>query len=313
MTTRNYLARLCAGAALFLTPSALAQEAAPAPAAATPAPVAVEITDADPALWVVRDADTTIYLFGTVHVLKPGLTWFDEAVKAAFDASDELKIEVELPEDTSGLAAAFGAAGTYPAGTTLTSRLSEEQRAVYAAALQRLSIPPTALDAYEPWLVTLQLSLGVYTAMGFAPGSGAEAVLTAAANAANKPVSAFETAEQQLGFLDSTPESEQIAGLLAFFEKTDEMRQFIDRLVGSWAEGRPDVTGSIVNAEMTQSPETLRILFTDRNRRWADSIAARMDQPGTVFVAVGAGHLAGTGSVRDFLAERGLTVERVAY
>ena len=308
MFTRKTLARLCAGAALFLALPALAQEAdAPAP---TPA---VETVDADPALWVVRDADTTIYLFGTVHVLKPGLTWFDEAVKTAFDASDELKIEVQLPEDTSAIAAAFGTAGTYPAGTTLTSRLSEEQRAAYHAALQRFGVPAAAFDAYEPWLVTLQLSLGVYASMGFAPGSGAEAVLTAAATAANKPVSGFETAEQQIGFLDSTPESEQIAGLLGFFEQAGEMRQFVDRLVASWADGRPDVTGSIINAEMTESPETLRILFTDRNRRWADSIKARMEQPGTVFVAVGAGHLAGTGSVQDFLTERGLTVERVDY
>ncbi|MBX9729328.1 MAG: TraB/GumN family protein, partial [Sphingopyxis sp.] len=80
---------LAAAAALCLAQPALAQEAAPA---TTP-----EVTDVDPALWVVRDEDTTIYLFGTIHLLRPGLGWFDEAVKDAFDASDELKVEVVLP------------------------------------------------------------------------------------------------------------------------------------------------------------------------------------------------------------------------
>ena len=68
-----------------------------------------------------------------------------------------------------------------------------------------------------------------------------------------------------------------------------------------------------MNEAMATSPETARILLTDRNRRWADTLKARMDQPGTVFVAVGAGHLAGEGSVQQFLAEHGHTAERIAY
>ena len=85
--------------ALFVAPLL----ALPTPACAqTPAPTA---TDADPALWVVKDKDTTIYLFGTVHVLKPGLTWFDEAVKTAFDKSDELRLEMVTPDAATAQAA----------------------------------------------------------------------------------------------------------------------------------------------------------------------------------------------------------------
>ena len=313
MTSRNALARLLGTAALFLAPPALAQEAAPAPVAATPAPAPVEIVDADPALWVVRDADTTIYLFGTVHLLRPGLSWFDEAVREAFDASDELKIEVVLPEDVSTIAPRFVAAGSYPAGTTLTSRMSPEQLTSYQAGLGRFGIPAAALDGYEPWFVSLSLAQGLYAAMGMTPDSGAEKTLTATAAAAGKPITAFETVDDQLGFLDGTPESEQIGGLVMFFERAGEMRGFVDRLMTSWTEGKPEDTAVIMNEGMGESPETIRIMLTDRNRRWADTLKARMDQPGTVFVAVGAGHLAGDNSVQTFLAERGLTAERVAY
>lgn len=299
---------MAAAAALCLAQPAIAQETAPAAPAATAA-----VTDVDPALWVVRDEDTTIYLFGTIHLLRPGLGWFDEAVKDAFDASDELKVEVVLPADPTPLAQAFAAAGTYPAGTTLQSRMNEEQLAAYRAALAPLGIPPAALDTLEPWFSGLQLALGLYAQMGFQPGAGAEAVLKEAAAAAGKPVSGFETVEQQIGFLDSTPESEQIAGLIQFLQRGREMPAYVERLLTSWSTGSPDETAAVMNEAMATSPETARIMLTDRNRRWADALKARMEQPGTVFVAVGAGHLAGEGSVQQFLAERGLTAERVAY
>jgi uncharacterized protein YbaP (TraB family) len=296
---------LAAAAALCLAQPALAQEAAPA---TTP-----EVTDVDPALWVVRDEDTTIYLFGTIHLLRPGLGWFDEAVKDAFDASDELKVEVVMPADPAPLAQAFTAAGTYPEGVTLRSRMTEEQRAAYLAAITPTGIPPEAIDSLEPWFSGLQLALAIYAQMGFQPGAGAEAVLKAAAGEAGKPISGFETVEQQIGFLDSTPESEQIAGLIQFFDRGREMPAYVERLLESWTSGSPEATAAIMNEAMATSPETARIMLTDRNRRWADTLQARMNQPGTVFVAVGAGHLAGEGSVQQFLAERGLTAERVAY
>src|ERR1700760_663528 len=95
----KFLRRLIAAPAILLAPPSIAQTA-PAPAPTAPAPVAAPAAtvDADPALWVVKDKDTTIYLFGTVHVLKPGLSWFDEGVKKAFDSSDELVLEIVQPD-----------------------------------------------------------------------------------------------------------------------------------------------------------------------------------------------------------------------
>ena len=82
------------------------------PAAATTPTAIVATTDADPALWVVKDEDTTIYLFGTVHVLKPGLSWFDEAVKTAFDKSDQLMLEMVLPDDPAQVGKEMNSCGT---------------------------------------------------------------------------------------------------------------------------------------------------------------------------------------------------------
>lgn len=301
------ISRLLTAVALTLAAAPLAAQNAP------PAAAPVATVDADPALWVVRDGDTTIYLFGTFHMLRPGLSWFDEAVADAFNASDELKIEVIQPEDPSAIASLVQTTGLYSDGATLTSRLSDEQRTAYQAALQQLGIPVNALDTLRPWYASLSVTLGVYQAMGFAPESGAEHALTRAANAAHKPISAFETIEEQIGFLASSPESEQIFGLLQFFTHARELPQSINDLMTSWSSGNPEATAALMNESMAETPETERIMLTDRNRRWAETLATRMEQPGTVFVAVGAGHLAGENSVQHFLSERGITATRVEY
>jgi uncharacterized protein len=304
------LLRSAAIASLTLAAPALATQAT-APAA-TPAPAAAT-TDADPALWVIRDADTTIYLFGTVHLLRPGLGWFDEAVRDAFNASDELRIEVITPEDPASLGPLIGRFAVDPNGKTMTQRLTPDQLTRYQAGMQAAGIPAAAVDQFEPWFVGLTLSLSMIQTMGFEANSGAETVLQAAAREANKPITAFETVEQQLGFLDSAPEGEQIAGIFSALEQASEGRALFEGMITSWAAGDPDATGRLLNQALTATPETARILLTDRNRRWADTLTARMEQQGTLFVAVGAGHLTGDNSVQHFLNERGVTVTRVAY
>jgi uncharacterized protein len=313
MTTRKAFARLLVTAALLLAPPALAQETAPASSTATQAPASVETVDADPALWVVRDDDTTIYLFGTAHILKRGLSWFDEAVKTAFDESDELKIEVILPEDLSTLGPVLARYVGDPAGRALTSRMTEEQRAAYTTGMEQAGVPFAAVEQFDPWFVGLQLVAGITARAGYQAGSGAETVLTAAAKTANKPITAFETVEDQFGFLDSTPESEQISSLLEMLRDMGAAGTMLDGMMANWAAGKPEETSAIMNQAMVTTPETRRILLTDRNRRWAETLSARMAQPGTVFVAVGAGHLAGEDSVQVQLAEMGITAERVVY
>ena len=118
---------------------------------AAPAAQAQTVKDADPALWVVKDADTTVYLFGTVHALKPGLSWFDEAVKAAFDKSDELVLEMVEP-DAATMQGLILKTGVNLEGPTLTERLPADKREAFARAAADSGVPAVALDRFDPWL-----------------------------------------------------------------------------------------------------------------------------------------------------------------
>lgn len=309
------MTRLVAGAALFASTAALAQAAAPAPAAAPiAAPAApVAMVDADPALWVVKDGDTTIYLFGTVHVLKPGLSWFDEAVADAFTASDELVLEL-APAENANVGPILQRLGRAEDGVALSSRLTDEQRDTYTRALATVNIPPAAFEPTDPWVPGMLLTVLPLQALGYDPASGAEATLTKAAEVAGKPVSGLETAELQLGLLDTLPIPAQVSFMVGAAEQALKGGDQLAQLIDLWKDGKPDELGALMNYELAESPELEESLLTNRNRTWAEWIATKIAAPGgSYFVAVGAGHLAGEHSVQSFLATRGLTVTRVAY
>ncbi len=282
-------------------------------AQAAPAPAATATKDADPALWVVKDADTTIYLFGTVHVLKPGLSWFDEAVKAAFDKSDTVALEMIMPDPAVAQGVTIKAAMAPQTDPALTAKLPEASRAGYAAALTSVGMPANALDRFEPWFAAMTLSMAPLAKLGYDPSSGAEMTITAAAKAANKELIGLETFEQQIGFFDTMPEDVQIKFLANTVKEFDNVGPLLDKMVAQWSAGDPDALGKTMNEEMRKTPEVGKVLLSDRNARWADWISARMAKPGTVFIAVGAGHLAGPDSVQAYLAKRNLKAERIQY
>lgn len=295
-------------ALLFAMPAALAQQAAPAPAPAT-----VETSDADPALWVVKDEDTTIYLFGTVHVLKPGLSWFDEAVKKAFDESGELVTELGVMPEQAAAQQLVMKYGFNPTGPTLTERLPEDKRAAFAKTVADLGLPLAMVDRFDPWLAAVQMTMLSLVKLGYNPESGAEQALNAAAKTANKPISGLETMEEQFGFFDSLSEEAQIQFLIETVDKLGEAGPMFDKMVAEWGAGDADGLAALMNEGFKASPEVAKKLLADRNARWADWVATRLDKPGVVFVAVGAGHLAGADSVQVHLAKRNVKSARIEY
>lgn len=259
--------------------------------------------DADPALWVVKDEDTTIYLFGTVHVLKPRTYWFDDGISEAFEASDELVTEIAKPDPAAiaALAAQLGTRGGPPFPAEVD------------AAAQALGMAKGAIDRQEPWLAALTLSRLAVGKAGYGADAGVEAALHEAAEAAGKPVHALETARSQLMLFDTLSGAAQSAMLDATVTELPETAARTKRFVEAWGSGDAETVGVEMNRALDASPEIAQALIARRNARWADWVQRRMQQPGTVFMAVGAGHLAGKGSVQELLGEKGYKVERVAY
>jgi len=300
--------KLFLAALLAFAPAAApaqADSAAPAPRAA-----AASMPDADPALWVARDDDTTIFLFGTFHLLD-GRPWFNDEVKAAFDTADELVVEAIIPDDLSEIQPLVLRYAVDPQGRKLSDRLTPEQNAVLSEAVSSLGAPAAAFDPLEPWFVSMTLSTVISQRLGISAEHGPEGVLIRAARERGISVSELEGLEWQIRLFDEMPEEQQLAQLRQTLDGLDTLHESMAPMLAAWSAGDAETLHDQLVAHGEEDPDLQRLLFTDRNRTWAEWIRLRMERPGTVFVAVGAGHLAGSDSVQAVLREHDVQTERV--
>ena len=197
-----------------------------------------------------------------------------------------------------------------PAGKTLRGLLTPAQRRKYDLALTTYGIPVTTLDRFKPWYAAVFLSALPILRDGYAAQNGVEELLDSRAKAARRPHTALETAEFQLGLFDSLPPETQLRYLNEVVTDLPKAKDDLGAMVEAWKKGDADELARLMNEDQDE-PALMERLVTNRNKTWADWIKARLNKPGVVFVAVGAGHLAGPGSVQDQLKTRGITTSRV--
>ena len=289
----------------LLSSSALVLAATP-PAAAP----ATALPDADPAMWVVRDQDTTIYLFGTFHVGNGKVDWFNDEVKTAFDQSREVVLELIPAEDPKTMAPLIQKYALDKSGRKLSDKLSPVGREKLAKLLAAVGAPATALDGFTPMFAAMTLAIAPYQAMGMTAEHGTEARLIGAAKSSGKPLAELEGLETQLKMLNTIPEAAQLAALEEMLATFDEAPATIKRMVEYWNGGDAEGFAALMKQMQGSAPEVYKVLMTDRNVKWAEWIDARLDKPGTVFVGVGTAHLAGADSVQKLLAARGIKSAR---
>ncbi|WP_269220000.1 TraB/GumN family protein [Brevundimonas vesicularis] len=294
------------GLALFVAiagvpADALAQTAAPA----APAPIQGE----GPALWVVKDADSTLYLFGSVHVLRPTTGWASPRVEAAFDSASDIWFEISNPDDQAAIMPLIQQHGLSPE-TPLSSRLTPEENAELDAAAQAMGASAAQLQPMKPWLAALSLSVAPLIKAGYDPKSGVELVLKARAEAAGKPIHGFETIDKQIGILAGLPDDVQLVFLRETLKDYENAATKLDEMVEAWARGDVATLDRVTIKEMKEaSPALYQSVLVDRNTDWANQIQTMLEGSGTAFIAVGAAHLTGDDSVQTILQKRGVTVE----
>lgn len=265
---------------------------------------------AEPAMWVARDADSTIYLLGTFHLVKPGIDWRSAKMERALEESAELWLETITEGSEAALVPLILKHGLDPK-RPLSSRLDAEAKARLDAAARTAGMPPGKVYPMRPWLAALTVAVAPLIAAGYDPKLGVDRALEAAARAERKPVRAFETPSEQLMVFANLPEEAEMALLQGALEEADGGKELVDRMSEAWLEGDVEELEAMSSAKFrAEEPVLYEAVYLNRNRAWAAKIAEMMQGAGTVFIAVGAGHLRGEDSVPDLLAERGIAVER---
>lgn len=273
------------------------------------APVPLAAQPATPALWKVADADTTIYLFGTIHLLPKDIEWYTPQLAQAVDASAELV--TEIPEiDPNQTTVAVIKYGMLPPGQSLRALMTKREKVKFAAAMKRLGLPAETFDRFRPWYAAVVMATLPLQRQGYDLQNGVEAQLGERTKARGIARSGLETLDYQLGLFGAFDAKVQKRYLFEVVDSLPTLDKQVQEMVGAWSKGDAPALAAMLNAEQ-DDPAMLKVLLLDRNKAWAQWIKTRMDRPGTVFIAVGAGHLGGKGSVQDELALAGIPSARV--
>jgi uncharacterized protein YbaP (TraB family) len=263
-----------------------------------------------PPVWTVRDKDSTMVLFGSVHVLPPGLDWRPHELQAALAQADD--IWFEAPMDAAGQSAATQAAlahGFLPANQKLTPMLSAAGRARLAKAARDIGVNVEQFDRLEPWYAELLIETSVYQKVGARGSDGVEEQLWAGVPA-NAQRHEFETPEQQVGFFANAAMKDQLASLEETLRESGDAEKEYDVLLKAWLAGDlKTLDKEVVRPLRKASPNLYETLVVQRNERWVKALAQRMAGSGRTVVIVGMGHLIGPDGLPARLRAMGYEVE----
>jgi len=266
---------------------------------------------AAPALWVVKTDSATVYLFGTVHVVKDGTNWQAPAIAKAFADAQDLWLE-ETDDDAATvqpLIAELGIDREHP----LSTKVSATEVAAIDAAAKSAGFPgESALEPMRPWLAAVTLAVVPIIKAGYDPNQGVDKVLKSEAEAQHKRIHAFETLAQQLHFFADLPPPVEVQFLQSTLDDVAEGPQKVDELVAAWSSGdTAALAKEFSDLEQPKYHDIYQALIVQRNHAWADEIANRLKtDKGVTFIAVGAGHFTGPDALQLLLEQRGLHVER---
>jgi uncharacterized protein YbaP (TraB family) len=308
------------GLAASMSCRGFAQTAAKAPAGGAGEQATVTapaiLTEATPALWKLKGVHGTVYLFGSVHVMKKDVHWETAKVKDALGSSGTLYLEIAEVDDASMAAAQpailqLGVDAEHP----LSTKISKEDVDLLDAALKTLGMPgEQTFEPMQPWLVYLTLSVLPAMQAGYDPNSGIDKLLAAEETAAGKPVKGFETLMAQIHMVADMPQAMQVKILHQTLVDLPKSVSEVNSMVADWTRGDVEAIGKMDNDEMKEKyPDLYQLLLVKRNEAFADALTKILNDPatGTVFAAVGAAHLAGSDSVLKMLRARGIAAERV--
>ncbi len=259
---------------------------------------------AQPPLFILRDADTKIWLLGTIHALPQATNWRSAAAEKGMAEADTLVTEIP-PVAPQNVAAIFLKRSKAPVAHAIAARVPMRRRAALAAAIARAGLSAETLDRLKTWAAAILLANAQLRAGGVSPDAAPEAAL-ARTFAARQRV-ALETPDGQFALFDGLGEADQ---RVLLDNAIDAPAQY-QRTLSAWAAGDVVALAATLAPLALRAPAAHEALVTARNRRWAAWIARRMTKPGTLLIAVGAGHLAGPQSVVAMLRSQGFKVAQV--
>ena len=256
--------------------------------------------------WEVKGRNNTLYLLGSVHMLKPSDSALPAEVLHAYEQSKALVMELDLNDLNAEALLGSGLESTVlPEGQSLSEILGPELYANLETHAKSLGLEPEVMDRFQPWFAALLLEQTALSQSGFEAGAGVDEQFAQRAQQDNKPIIALETADEQLGFFAHLPAEQQRQYLRATLKDLDTEGSDAAVMVSAWRRGDSAELERLLRKESGKTPELFHMLTTERNRKWLPKLVALLSESQDYLVIVGALHLVGSDGLIELLKGQG--------
>lgn len=260
-------------------------------------------------LWELHGKHNTVYLLGSIHVLRPGDYPLGRTIEEAYAHADALVMEINLGAvDLAQMRAEMLASAALPPGKTLAEVLGPERDARAAAIAGGLGIDLGGFSRFAPWFAAEAISQMQLAALGFSPQSGVDFYMLRRAQKDGKAVTGLETVHDQIALFTAMPLDTQADYLLSSLAETHDFAKEVNDMVLAWQRGDSRWFADEIAREFGHEPALYQTLLLARNRKWLPQIEALLNDERNYLVIVGTGHLVGKGSVVDLLRRDGVAV-----
>jgi hypothetical protein len=261
-------------------------------------------------VWAIHGDHNTVYLAGSVHLLKAGDSRLPPAFDHAYGGSKAIVMELAIDKvDPMQAAGWLMEHAMLKEGTTLRATIGDVRYRRVSAEAERLGVPMEAADMLEPWALGLQLLEMQYMHLGFDPQQGVEQQLQHKAQADGKPITGLETMDEQLAVLQRLSYPDQARFLDMIVTEMQDVQSETDSVVTAWRNGDSAKLSALLSDEYKSFPMLYRLLVTDRNKRWVPQIEKLLHGNQDYFVVVGALHLVGDGGLLELMRRDGYKAE----
>ena len=258
-------------------------------------------------LWELHGKHNTVFLLGSIHVLRPGDYPLSPVVMQAYASSKALLMEINLADtDMEQLQAEMLTSAMLPEGKSLQEVLGPKRYAHAESLARDVGVELATFDGFAPWFAAEAISQVQLLKLGFEPTSGVEMYFLERARSDGKSIAGLETAHDQIALFEGLPMEMQAEYLMSSLEQARELPKEVDDMVHAWQRGDTVWFDAELQSELGKDPVLYQSVLAARNRKWIPKIEALLNDDKNYLVIVGTGHLVGRNSVIELLKKDGV-------
>ena len=264
-------------------------------------------------MWKVQSGESTVYILGSIHLLKKEDYPLSQIIESAFEKSDFLVVEANIQDPSKMNLQSVMERALYPSGETIEDHVSSATYELLKKEGERLGIPLQLVQKQRPWILSMTLTAMEMMRLGYDPSYGVDNYFLSRSKG-KKKILELESVDEQLQLLSNLSDQDQELLLKLSLKDLQNIARDITKLVQAWKSGQPDLVAPIMTESLKQDPKLVPIyekLVDERNGRMASRIEGYLKQKGTFFVVVGAGHLVGEKGIIGIMGKKGFRMEQL--